>query len=199
VKSGQALREETLPVRLFIGNLPYTATEAELRDHLSAVAPPSHVFLPVDRMTGRPRGFAFVEFTEREQAEEAIRRLHGQPFKGRPLAVSEARARDESPGPRLSAPYVPSAGPAGPPPVPGVPGARPQRNFGPPAPPRGRGKGPGRKGAKGDPKPRGPIKLRTGGRLYDVDDADTSSEEDTDDFDNLAESADEQDEDEGQQ
>jgi len=199
VKSGQALREETLPVRLFIGNLPYTATEAELRDHLSAVAPPSHVFLPVDRMTGRPRGFAFVEFPERDQAEEAIRRLHGQPFNGRPLAVSEARARDEAPGPRPSAPYVPSAGFAGPPPAPGAPGARPQRNFGPPAPPRGRGKGPGRKGAKGEPKPSGPIKVRPGGRVYDVGDSDAGADDDTDDFDNLAESVDEPDGDDGQE
>lgn len=186
-----------MPVRLFIGNLPYTATEVELREHLAAVAPPTHVFMPVDRETGRPRGFAFVEFPEREQAEEAIRRLNGQPFKGRPLAVSEARARDEAPGPRPS--YAPSSpGSFGGPPAPGgAPGGRPQRNFGPPAPPRRPGKGPAKRGGKGENRPKGPIKLKTGGRLYGMDDDVT--DEVTDDFDNLAESTDEQVDDEGQE
>ncbi|HEV3484642.1 MAG TPA: hypothetical protein VG106_04490, partial [Vicinamibacterales bacterium] len=80
-----------MPVRLFIGNLPYAASEAELREHLSSVGEPSQVVLPVDRETGRPRGFAFVDYADRNVAEEAIRRFHQQPFKGRPLAVSEAR------------------------------------------------------------------------------------------------------------
>ena len=51
-----------MPVRLFIGNLPYSATEAELREHLSTVGEPTSVVLPVDRETGRPRGFAFVDY-----------------------------------------------------------------------------------------------------------------------------------------
>ncbi|MGE5360214.1 MAG: RNA recognition motif domain-containing protein [Bacteroidales bacterium] len=177
-----------MPVRLFIGNLPYTATEVELREHLAAVAQPTHVFLPIDRVTGKPRGFAFVEFPEREQAEEAIRRLHGQPFKGRPLAVSEARARDEAPGPR--APYVPSSsGSFGGPPAPGgAPGAKPQRNFGPPAKPRSaRG---AKRGGKGENRPKGPIKVLSHGRVYGMDEADVSDEV-TDDFDNLAEGVDE--------
>ena len=84
-------------VRLFIGNLPYSATEADLRAHFAPIAPPSHVAMPVDRETGRPRGFAFVEFAEREQAEEVIRKFDAQPFQGRPLAVSEARAREDRP------------------------------------------------------------------------------------------------------
>lgn len=177
-----------MPVRLFIGNLPYTATEAELREHLSAVAPPTQVFLPIDRTTGRPRGFAFVEFPEREKAEEAIRRFDGQPFKGRPLAVSEARSRDEAPGPRPSAPYSPGSfgGPGGP----GAGPGRPQRNFGPPAPPRRGGKGPAKRGGKGENRPKGPIKLKTGGRLTALDD--DVNDEVTDEFDNLAEGVDDQ-------
>jgi cold-inducible RNA-binding protein len=179
-----------LAVRLFIGNLPYTATEVELREHLSAVAPPTQVFLPIDRATGKPRGFAFVEFPERAQAEEAIRRFNGMAFKGRPLAVSEARARDEAPGPRPSySPGPPSGGFASPGGPPGAPGARPQRNFGPPAPPKGRGKGGAKRGAKGENRPKGPIKLKTGGRLTALDD--DVNDEMTDDFDNLAESPDE--------
>ena len=77
-----------MSVRLFIGNLPYSATEAELREHLSAVGVPASVVLPVDRETGRPRGFAFVDYADRGVAEEAIQRFDQQPFKGRPLAVS---------------------------------------------------------------------------------------------------------------
>jgi RNA recognition motif-containing protein len=185
---------------LFIGNLPYAATEPELREHLSAVAPPTQVFLPIDRVTGKPRGFAFVEFPERAQAEEAIRRFNGQPFKGRPLAVSEARARDEAPGPRPSMPYSPgppSGGFGGP--GPGGPGGagRPQRNFGPPAPPKGRGKGGAKRGAKGENRPKGPIKMKSGGRLYGIDDE--PGDDQTDDFDNLAEGADEPADDEEQE
>ena len=186
-----------MPVRLFIGNLPYTATELELREHLSAVAQPTHIFMPVDRATGRPRGFAFVEFSEREQAEEAIRRFNGQAFKGRPLAVSEARARDEAPGPRPGGPYTPSSpGSFSSPSSPGG-AARPQRNFGPPAPPRRPGKGPAKRGGKGEGRPKGPIKLRTGGRVYGIED---ETDDVTDDFDNLAEDVDDElPEDEGQE
>src|SRR5215211_5414370 len=92
-------------VRLFIGNLPYAANEAELREHLSSVGAPTQVVLPIDRETGRPRGFAFVDYADRGVAEEAIRRFNQQPFKGRPLAVSEARPREDR-------------GPGGPPPRP---------------------------------------------------------------------------------
>ena len=54
-----------MAVRLFVGNLSYTTTEADLRTYFGTVAPPSQVVLPVDRETGRPRGFAFVEYLDR--------------------------------------------------------------------------------------------------------------------------------------
>ena len=91
-----------MAVRLFIGNLPYDATEADLRAHFAPVAEPSHVAMPVDRETGRPRGFAFVEFADRALADEVVRKFDAQPFKGRNLAVSEARAREDRPPPRPS-------------------------------------------------------------------------------------------------
>ena len=47
-------------VRLFVGNLPYSATETALREHFSAIGPLSYVYLPIDRDSGKPRGFAFV-------------------------------------------------------------------------------------------------------------------------------------------
>ncbi len=58
-----------MAVRLFVGNMPYGATEADLRAHFSSVGEPSQIVIPVDRETGRPRGFAFVEFIDRAMAE----------------------------------------------------------------------------------------------------------------------------------
>jgi RNA recognition motif-containing protein len=78
--------------------MPYGATEADLRAHFSGVGAPSQIVIPVDRDTGRPRGFAFVEFTERAMAEEAISRFNQQPFMGRSLSVSEARPREAGGG-----------------------------------------------------------------------------------------------------
>jgi cold-inducible RNA-binding protein len=175
-----------LAVRLFIGNLPYGASEADLRAHFAVVAEPSHIVMPVDRETGRPRGFAFVEFTERAAAEQVIQKFDAQPFQGRNLAVSEARAReDRPPGRPPGTGYAPRPGGfsggggggfSGPRPGGGFGGPRPSggfggrdrsANFGPPAPPkRLRGK----KGTQQEHKPRGPIKERSGGRVYAVDD-----------------------------
>ena len=198
-----------MAVRLFIGNLPYGASEADLRAHFAAVAEPSHVVMPVDRETGRPRGFAFVEFADRGQAEEVIKRFDAQPFQGRNLAVSEARAREDRPPPRPGQGYAPRPGGGGGggfggprpgggggfggprpggggfggprPGAPMGPGGRDRSaNFGPPAPPkRLRGK---KGGANQEHKPRGPIKERSGGRIYAVDDLDDDSAIDIDDI-----------------
>src|SRR5690348_1227071 len=78
--------------------MPYGATEADLRAHFSGVGEPSQIVIPVDRDTGRPRGFAFVEFADRGVAEEAINRFNQQPFMGRTLSVSEARPREAGGG-----------------------------------------------------------------------------------------------------
>ena len=196
-----------MSVRLFIGNLPYAANEAELREHLSSVGAPAQVVLPVDRETGRPRGFAFVDYADRAVAEEAIRRFNQQPFKGRPLAVSEARPREErGPGgpPRPGGfsgprPGGPPSGPGGPrpggfgPPRPGGFAPRPDaggtaparsRNFGPDAPPKNKRKPP----RKDDRGPRGPIKERPVGRLYDADE-DWRAQDEEVDVDNVATTA----------
>ena len=163
-----------MAVRLFIGNLPYGATEADLRAHFTPVAEPSHVVMPVDRETGRPRGFAFVEFAERTLADEVIRKFDAQPFQGRNLAVSEARAREDRPPPRSlgggfgggGGGFAPRTGGGD---FPSGPSSRDRSaNFGPPAPPR-RLRGP-KKGQQQDQKPRGPIKEKATGRIYAVDD-----------------------------
>jgi RNA recognition motif-containing protein len=80
-----------MSVRLFVGNLPYSANETDIRQHFGTVGDPIQIVIPTDRDTGRPRGFAFVDYDDRAVAERAIQQLHGQPFKGRPLSVSEAR------------------------------------------------------------------------------------------------------------
>ena len=189
-----------MSVRLFIGNLPYTATEAELREHMSGVGAPTQVVLPTDRETGRPRGFAFVDYADRAVAEEAIRRFNQQPFKGRPLAVSEARPREERPagprpggfsGPRPGAPggfsaprppgggFTPRTPDSG-----GAPAGR-SKNFGPDAPPKNKRKPTRKESERG---PRGPIKERPVGRLYDADE-DWRAQDDDADLDNFATSA----------
>ena len=185
-----------MAVRLFIGNLPYGATEADLRAHFAPVAEPSHVVMPVDRETGRPRGFAFVEFTDPALANEVIRKFDAQPFQGRNLAVSEARAREDRPPPRppgaggFGGPR-PGGGFGGPRPsgggfgggaggFPPGPGGRDRSaTFGPPAPPR-RLRGP-KKGQQQEHKPRGPIKEKATGRIYAVDDVEDDAAIDIDD------------------
>jgi RNA recognition motif-containing protein len=146
-----------LAVRLFVGNLPYSATEADLRVHFSAVAEPSHVAMPVDRETGRPRGFAFVEFVEREKAQEVIDRFNAQPFQGRSLAVSEARAREDRPAGGFSGPRPGGGGFGGP--RPGgssFGGPRPGGGFGGPRPGGPGGFGGPRPGGFGGPPSGGP-------------------------------------------
>ena len=215
------------PVRLFIGNLPYQATEDDLRQHFAQVGDPTQIVRPLDRETGRARGFAFVEYAERSQAEAAIKQFDGQLFMGRPLAVSEARAReDRGPGgpPRPSGgfggprPTGPAgyggprptgpAGPGGPRPggygggggfggprpggggfggprpggggfggpggAPGGPSSNRERNFGPPAPPKGKKpKGNFQQKERG---PKGPIPTKFTGRMYDLDEVDQTED-----------------------
>lgn len=203
-----------MAVRLFIGNLPYGATEADLRAHFAPVAEPSDIVMPVDRETGRPRGFAFVEFTERDKAEEVVKRFDAQPFQGRNLAVSEARAREDRPpgAPRPGysgggyggsggggfAPRPSGGGFGGPRPSgggfggprpggfgPPGPGGRDRtQNFGPPAPPK---RLRGAKKSQQEHKVRGPIKEKNSGRIYAVDDLDEGV--DPADIDNVATSA----------
>jgi RNA recognition motif-containing protein len=167
-----------MPVRLFVGKLPYDVTEAELREHFSAVGSLSYVYLPTDKESGRLRGFAFVEFHEQAQAEEAIRRFNNQPFKGRLLAVNEARTREDGPGIRKNAPtqLSPSRSEwAAKSDVAETPsrGGGPSRNFGPDAAPR-RSRKQASRYQKSERAPRRPIRERLGGQFFggDVDDSD---------------------------
>lgn len=194
-----------MAVRLFVGNLAYSTTEADLRAYFGTIAPPSQIVLPVDRETGRPRGFAFVEFLERGHAEAAIQKFNGQMFNGRPLAVSEARAReDRGPsGPRPGGPRPGGGGFGGPRPG-GFGGPRPGGTGGfggpkfdpaAPTPPRNRNFGPDAKPQRGQnakakkkeaERPRGPIPMKTTGRSFTLDDVDDFEGEELPDIDDIA-------------
>jgi RNA recognition motif-containing protein len=80
-------------LNIYVGNLPFSAAEDELRQLFEQFGQVERVSLISDRETGRPRGFGFVEMAEREGGERAIEELDGKDFGGRQLTVNEARPR----------------------------------------------------------------------------------------------------------
>jgi RNA recognition motif-containing protein len=83
--------------KIYVGNLPFTATDAEIRTLFSQHGTVESVSLPVDRETGRPRGFGFVEMSQADAAR-AIQNLNGKDLNGRPLRVNEAQDKPRSGG-----------------------------------------------------------------------------------------------------
>jgi RNA recognition motif-containing protein len=83
---------------LYVGNLPYSTTEAQLRTLFSQSGEITAVTLITDRETGRSKGFGFVEMETEEQAQDAIRRFNGYSMNNRSLTVNEARPREERQG-----------------------------------------------------------------------------------------------------
>jgi RNA recognition motif-containing protein len=83
--------------KIYVGNLPFTATDAELRTLFSEHGTVESVSLPTDRETGRPRGFGFVEMN-RADASRAIQNLNGKDMGGRALRVNEAQDKPRSGG-----------------------------------------------------------------------------------------------------
>lgn len=82
--------------RLYVGNLPYSYSEVELRQLFGQIGRVDSVYLPLDRETGRPRGFAFVQMATEEEAEEAIARFDGASLDGRKIRVNVAQERGYS-------------------------------------------------------------------------------------------------------
>lgn len=80
-----------------MGNLSYQTMENDLQDHFSQVGAVTSVNLMMDKMTGKSRGFAFVEYGTGEEANRAVEQFHNQEFQGRPLTVNIARPREERP------------------------------------------------------------------------------------------------------
>ncbi|GAB4500896.1 MAG: hypothetical protein Fur0035_04360 [Anaerolineales bacterium] len=84
--------------KLYVGNLPYSATEEELQGMFSKAGTVTSVAIIKDRDSGRSKGFAFVEMASADDAQKAISMLNGQDFAGRPLTVNIARPREEHAG-----------------------------------------------------------------------------------------------------
>lgn len=83
---------------MYVGNLPFSATDTELRELFAPYGQVTDIHLPMDRDSGRPRGFAFVTLDTNEGMNKAIEALNGQEWQGRALAINEARPREERPG-----------------------------------------------------------------------------------------------------
>jgi RNA recognition motif-containing protein len=82
---------------LYVGNLPHSTTEAELRQVFEAHGPVEKVTLVTDRETGRSRGFAFVEMASASDADKAIATLNGTDLGGRTLTINEAKPKSDRP------------------------------------------------------------------------------------------------------
>ena len=81
-------------MKLYVGNLSFNTSESQLRDLFAAHGEVASASLVMDRDTGRPRGFGFVEFNNDEQAKAAMNALNGKNVDGRDLTVNEAKPRE---------------------------------------------------------------------------------------------------------
>ncbi len=127
--------------RLYVGNLSYSTTEQQLRTAFEPFGQVVSATIVLDKMSGRSRGFGFVEYGTDAEAQKAIEAMHGADLEGRNLTVNEARARTEGPG-RGQGGFRPNRGPReGAPPPADAPG--PSRGGGR----DGRG---GRRGGRSD-------------------------------------------------
>jgi RNA recognition motif-containing protein len=83
------------PNKLFVGNLSYRTMENDLQDYFAQAGAVTSVSLMLDKVTGKSRGFAFVEFATAEEAAKAVEQFHDKEFQGRTLTVNVARPREE--------------------------------------------------------------------------------------------------------
>lgn len=83
-------------MRIYVGNLSYNVTEDELRQEFASFGAVESVTILIDRLTGRPKGFGFVEMASKAEADAAIAALNGKVLKERALTVNEARPRPEN-------------------------------------------------------------------------------------------------------
>jgi RNA recognition motif-containing protein len=84
--------------KLYVGNLSFKTTEDELRSHFGQFGTVTDVYVAMDKMTGRPRGFAFVTMGTDDEAKIAAEKVNGSELGGRQLTVNEARPKEERPG-----------------------------------------------------------------------------------------------------
>jgi cold-inducible RNA-binding protein len=86
--------------KLYVGNMSFKTTEDDLRQHFGQFGSVTDVYVAMDKMTGRPRGFAFVTMGTAEEAKLAAEKTNGVDLGGRPLTVNEARPKEDSGGGR---------------------------------------------------------------------------------------------------
>ena len=84
--------------KLYVGNLPFSVTDDELRDHFAQAGTVSSAQVIMDRFSGRSKGFGFVEMSTDEEASKAINQFNGQDLAGRAITVSEARPKESREG-----------------------------------------------------------------------------------------------------
>ena len=83
------------PNKLFVGNLSYQTGENDLQEYFAQAGAVTSVSLMMDKVTGKSRGFAFVEFATAEDAAKAVEEFHNKDFQGRALTVNVARPRED--------------------------------------------------------------------------------------------------------
>ncbi len=83
--------------KMYVGNLPFTATEDDVRALFTDYGTVTDIHLPMDRDSGRPRGFAFVTMDSQTAMNEAIRGLNEKDYGGRNLTINEARPKEDRP------------------------------------------------------------------------------------------------------
>ena len=104
--ASQSIRSRSQPkqdkidmnTKMYVGNLPFSATDVDVRELFAQHGEVTDVHLPMDRESGRPRGFAFVTMDSPATMAAAIQAINGLNWQGRELAVNEARPREDRPG-----------------------------------------------------------------------------------------------------
>lgn len=103
--SGNTLNAETKPTKLssmnsklYVGNMSFNTTEAQLRTAFAQFGNVTDVYIASDRMTGRPRGFAFVTFSTEAESKVAAEKMNGADLDGRALTVNEAKPKEDRAG-----------------------------------------------------------------------------------------------------
>jgi RNA recognition motif-containing protein len=83
--------------KLYVGNLPFSATDATLSEMFAEAGTVTSASIITDRMSGRSKGFGFVEMSSPEEAQKAIEMFHDKEYEGRKLTVNEARPKEDRP------------------------------------------------------------------------------------------------------
>jgi len=92
-------------MNIYVGNLPYSVTDGDLRETFSNFGDVAQVNLITDKFTGESKGFAFVDMTNNSQADAAIKGLNGTDMKGRNITVNQAKPKSDRPSPSRARRY----------------------------------------------------------------------------------------------